>query len=55
MNEDRTTQPGTPKGELSIADISALAGSEFASWLCVLFGGEDPGERTDAAATEVRL
>ena len=43
MSEDRTNRPGTiAKGELTLTDIAAVAGPEFAEWLCGVFGGDMP-------------
>ena len=55
MNETITTiQPGVvATGELSLADITAAAGAEFASWLCGVFGGEPLSGTPEAAAAEV--
>lgn len=54
MNEDMNRQHGMiAKGELSIAEISAVAGPEFASWLCGLFGGEAPNEGAETGVAEL--
>ena len=43
MYEDSTNRPATiAKGELTLTDIAAAAGPEFAEWLCSVFGGDMP-------------
>jgi hypothetical protein len=43
MNENRTNRPhNVATGELTLTDIAAMAGPEFAEWLCGLFGGDMP-------------
>ena len=52
MNENTTNRPhAVASGELTLTDIAAMAGPEFAEWLCGLFGGDVPREQQ---ATEAK-
>jgi hypothetical protein len=56
MNENSTTRPGiTAKGELTLTDIAAVAGPDFAEWLCGLFGGDMPGNSEAQPAADAQM
>jgi hypothetical protein len=43
MNENTTSRPhAVASGELTLTDIAAMAGPEFAEWLGGLFGHDVP-------------
>jgi hypothetical protein len=52
MNENRTDRPcAVASDELTLSDLAAMAGPEFAEWLCGLFGGDVQREQQ---ATEAK-
>jgi hypothetical protein len=55
MNENRTNRSRTvASGELTLSDIAAMAGPDFAEWLCGLFGGDMTRQRETQPAAEAK-